>query len=387
MSQEYDTYLHFEEIQGYVSTVLLLFVPFAVLRVKRKIRVFLVELAFHTVAVSTFSFFSTALQLGTDDILKFMIEEVYNIVLYAALAAVFFLAMRKERALPLHAVIDSMPRWLFIAAIVFAVTAYFKTILFDSGGDSEALSRVYDVFWLISSIGIMVSAGYFVFKIFTLSYQQNQILKQMNDQQTHYEKALETDEQLRRFRHDYKNHMMVVTALLNSGRTQEASDYLEKVKVASGVAGRQFSTGSFIADAILNNKNSLAEEFTIHIGFDGRIPSEGIENSDFCTVFANLLDNAIEGTKRFDGDRYINVKSNVRNGMLTLSVYNPVNEIVIIKNNRIKTTKSDSRNHGIGLRNVERVAEKYNGHLLLSCDEKEFCADVSLKLDHPEEEN
>ena len=102
-------------------------------------------------------------------------------------------------------------------------------------------------------------------------------------------------------------------------------------------------------------------------------------------MLANLLDNAIENTKRFEGNRYVNVAASVRNGYLALSLANPVNEKVTIKNNRIKTTKSDARNHGIGLRNVERTAEKYSGKLLLTCDEKEFCADVSMKLDHTEE--
>ena len=205
-------------------------------------------------------------------------------------------------------------------------------------------------------------------------------MKQMSIQQTNFEQMIKSDEQLREFRHDYKNHMMVVTALLNSGRNEEAADYLEKVKISSGLVGRQFSTGNFIVDAILNNKNSFAEEFGIHLSFSGQVPEKGIENSDLCIVFANLLDNAIEGTKRYQGNRYINIESNIRNGMLTLSLINPVNEKIIIKKNRISSTKHDVKNHGIGLRNVERVAEKYHGSLLLSCNENEFSADISLKL-------
>ena len=103
-------------------------------------------------------------------------------------------------------------------------------------------------------------------------------------------------------------------------------------------------------------------------------------------MFANLLDNAIENTKKYGGNRYINIEANVRSGYLALSLTNPVREKVTIKNNRIKTTKQDSRNHGIGLRNVERTAEKYCGRLLLECTDTEFTADVSLKLEHSDEE-
>ena len=383
--EPYERYLALTDLQSFVSGCLLLFAPMLFLRVKHVFRTFLLELTFYFAVESLFSVVATVLDLNADTPEKLAAEAVYGIVAYTALAIVFFSSMKRERQLPLRAVVDRMPRWLFVAAIIFSFTAYCKTGLFDGPADGEYAAKVFDVLWMLSTAGIMISAAYFVYKIFLLSYQQNQIVKQMNEQQIHYEQMLKTDEQLRVFRHDYKNHMMVVTALLNNGRTEEAADYLEKVKVASGVAGRQFSTGSFIADAILNNKNSLAEEFAVHLGFTGRLPAEGVENSDFCTVFANLLDNAIEGARKYHGNRYVNIEANVRNGFLALSVVNPVNEKVIVKNNRVKTSKSDARNHGIGLRNVERTAEKYNGQLLLSCDEKEFSADVSLKLKHPDE--
>lgn len=382
---DYDAFIDGTSIQSVCSAALLLFVPHVILKTKRFFRVLLVELTLYLAAESVFGLVSTALQLNSDNAVKLLAESICGCCVFLALALFFFNGTRKNRPLPIRNVIDTIPRWIYPAVMVFSLTVYLKDGLFDGGVDSDYAHRVYNVFWLFSVVGIAVCAVYFVYKIFLLSYQQNQILKQMTTQQENYEKMLKSDEQLREFRHDYKNHMMVVTALLNSGRTEEAADYLDKVKVASGVAGRQFSTGSFIADAILNNKNSLAEEYAIHLSFDGRIPEKGIENSDLCTVLANLLDNAIENTKRFEGNRYVNVAASVRNGYLALSLANPVSGKVPIRNNRIKTTKSDARNHGIGLRNVERTAEKYSGKLLLTCDEKEFCADVSMKLDHTEE--
>ena len=384
---EYEQYAFLSAAASFVTTCLFLITPLIILRVRRVFRTLLTILTLAFAVEAVFSYVSLIAGLNEDNPSQELAEVICNIAVYLALIVILGFSMRKERALPLHEVMDSMPVWLFVVAVISLYGVYAKTQLFDGGGDTEYLTTVYNVIWAVSTAGIMIAAGYFVFKIFTLSYRQNQIIKQMDQQQKHYEQTLKNDEKLREFRHDYKNHMMVVTALLNSGRTEEAADYLEKVKAVSGTAGRQFNTGSFIADAVLNNKNPLAEEFAIHIGFAGRIPSEGIENSDLCTVFANLVDNAIEGTKRYNGNRYINIESNVRNGMMALSVYNPVNEKVNIKNNRIKTTKSDARNHGIGLKNVERVAEKYHGHLLLSCDEKEFGADVSLKLDNSGEEN
>lgn len=71
----------------------------------------------------------------------------------------------------------------------------------------------------------------------------------------------------------------------------------------------------------------------------------------------------------------------VSNGFLTLSFTNPAKDVKIA-NNRIKTTKSDKKNHGIGLKNVENVAKKYSGNMLLSFANNEFTADVSMKIEN-----
>ena len=46
---------------------------------------------------------------------------------------------------------------------------------------------------------------------------------------------------------------------------------------------------------------------------------------------------------------------------LVLSIQNPVANPVEIKENQISTSKNDKKNHGIGLKNVQMVLEKYQG--------------------------
>lgn len=46
---------------------------------------------------------------------------------------------------------------------------------------------------------------------------------------------------------------------------------------------------------------------------------------------------------------------------LVLSVQNPVVDPVDIKEDGIATSKSDKKNHGVGLKNVQMVLEKYKG--------------------------
>ena len=49
-----------------------------------------------------------------------------------------------------------------------------------------------------------------------------------------------------------------------------------------------------------------------------------------------------------------------------------------IKNNTIKTSKKDTDNHGFGIGNIKRTAQKYNGFVTLSSTDKEFSIKIGL---------
>ena len=99
---------------------------------------------------------------------------------------------------------------------------------------------------------------------------------------------------------------------------------------------------------------------------------------DLVTLLANLLDNAIEACEKLDT---IQFKMVLEEGQLILSVRNPVNTPVQIKNNMIVTSKKDSLHHGIGLSNVDAVIKKYGGTSVLACDNG--CFSFSALLYNP----
>ena len=79
-------------------------------------------------------------------------------------------------------------------------------------------------------------------------------------------------------------------------------------------------------------------------------------------MLSNLLDNAIEACEKVQEERIIRLKLVREEKEMVVSVQNRVNEPVHIdQNGIIPTIKRDKRNHGIGLRNVQRVLDKYQG--------------------------
>ncbi len=350
-----------------ISSLMMIFCPFAIMKCYKK----LMPVVFASIYIMTsevmYGVVASLLPTGI------IAECCVYIFIFTSVMVIVKISGNNPNLNILANVFSSIPKWVYVCLVVFDFTGYYKQFGISSDW--------YNVFYAVSTIMVICCILYFVGKIFILTYQQNQIIYKMDVQHEYYQQMLNSNDDIRQFRHDYKNHMMVVTSLLNSGRTQEASDYIENIQMQTGNFGKKFSTGNFIADAILNDKSSLAEEYSIHIDFTGRIPENGILNVDLCTVVANLTDNAIEALKNFEGNRYIKITATIRNRFLTLSFVNPAKDVKIV-NNRIKTSKSDKKNHGIGLKNVESVAKKYSGNMLLSFENNEFIADVSMKIEN-----
>ena len=104
-----------------------------------------------------------------------------------------------------------------------------------------------------------------------------------------------------------------------------------------------------------------------------------LTEEEIVILLGNLLDNAIAECERVvkaGRDAVIQLKFIHEDGKVILSVKNPVLTKVQIVDNKVQVN-ANSR-HGIGLKNVEAVAEKYDGSVAFDCDEKEFKAVVIL---------
>ena len=143
---------------------------------------------------------------------------------------------------------------------------------------------------------------------------------------------------------------------------------------------KKISTGNFISDAIINNKAVAAAEHDVSIKFTGQIIPEGIADEDLCTVLANILDNAIEATKNLSSNKNIHIDAALRNEFFIMNVSNPVEiDIKIRKDGTIKTSKKNQSEHGFGIKNVQKAIKKYGGTVSLSCENKIFYVNITMK--------
>ena len=188
----------------------------------------------------------------------------------------------------------------------------------------------------------------------------------LESQKQHYESLSESNREIRKIKHDMKNHIYCLSDLYESSKYDELGEYLKSMGAAMQHTELTTFVGHEIADAIISEKKSKAEALGITLKAEGALYGVEIAAIDVCTIFSNIMDNAIEATQKLPEDKRQIVLNVGRNkNYLFISEYNPVDKVPDINDNVITTTKKDSTNHGFGITNIKEAAAKYDGDVQL----------------------
>lgn len=226
----------------------------------------------------------------------------------------------------------------------------------------------------------MVLIIYLLFNCISKQYFENISLlmeKQVEQQVEHYKKINKLTDDLREFRHDYKNHMICLQSLLNNKQYDEALSYVKSITNQEILDSNKFFSGNQIADAILTDKNELAQKNNCKIIFDGSVSDE-ISVSNLCTILSNALDNSIEACSKIDSDetQIIDVTCVASELIQIIRISNPN-----LDNNAVtETSKADRKNHGFGLSNIRRTVERMDGQMIISSQYPTFVLEIEFKV-------
>lgn len=205
--------------------------------------------------------------------------------------------------------------------------------------------------------------------------------KYLELQAEHFQQLMAQDQKMRKFRHDMKSHMNMLNYYCENEGYQDLKEYLEKITNESAIYDVAVYTRNQSVDAVIAPLAQLAQEKNIHMEWKGILPEKiDVALYDLCTILSNLLKNAIEACEKIpqENERRIITKVGSYNSHIYFEIKNTVAEEVIIKNERLVTTKKDSVNHGIGSRNVEEAVEKYDGTILYQYENGWFKVEIGI---------
>lgn len=181
----------------------------------------------------------------------------------------------------------------------------------------------------------------------------------------------------RKFRHDIKNHMLVLQNLINSNNQQKALEYISQINYSSNPFS-MVTVNNCIVDAIINHYLLLSKEKNITLNITGAWPDEVcISDFDICTIVSNILQNAFDAAKD-SREHCINISFGYDNNSINITESNPCMSNYIINNNIIKTTKKNTANHGFGLSNIKEAVQKNNGKMSVNVNNYIFTIKILL---------
>lgn len=207
---------------------------------------------------------------------------------------------------------------------------------------------------------------------------------QRQAEQRYYEIAEKDMGEMEAIRCDFRNQLKHIYSLLEPGmHNKEVKEILEHSSENLRSSSLKRYCENAIVNAVLTIKIKAAWEKDIAVTSDCSIAENiGIEEIDLCSLFTNLMDNAMEACEKIQNSetRWISVKAGVRGGYLTVKMENPYVHDILRDKDRILTSKKDHRNHGYGLKLIKEIVDKYDGNMEIDTQGSIFRVIASLGI-------
>lgn len=253
-----------------------------------------------------------------------------------------------------------------------------------------------EMVWRIPMIAVLLCAGelsaVFIFRKYKeLQGEREQHFveeQQLKAMKRRLEEAEHFYGNIREVRHEMKNHMANIKGLVAGEKYGEVEQYIGKLDETIQELDYKFSTGNAVTDVIINDKYRRAANAGIafSVKFEYR-ETDTVSAFDLGIVLNNLLDNAIEACEKMEREeRHISLTLKRKNHFLLIEVENSFGGNLEWKDGECfpATTKRDDLpdilpEHGIGLKNVRDVAERYLGYMDVKAEGEVFKVTVMLQ--------
>ncbi len=261
--------------------------------------------------------------------------------------------------------------------MIFLVGEYFNSIIAGHPNViNDSRNFLYANHYLMFAIQLlgMASLFYIMFaykkllqncrlstELSLLEQEEHSLNQYVEEARAHYEKT-------KSFRHDIKNHIMVVKKLLQDGKSRQALDYIGDMESMTEELSFPYSTNNPVADILLANKLGIAKSMGIDVCCSLRLPYPCfVRDIDFCIILSNALDNAINACKNMDcsAEKSIRVTGRIQGDFVLLEIENSFQQNGLFRK-------------GTGLSNVKAIAEKYHGAMSIKTQDKLFILSVLL---------
>lgn len=273
--------------------------------------------------------------------------------------------------------IEDYKRLLWGVGIIGIVWGWwFLTTLIERSSENN----LWDSFFIITCL--MILTAFMALKLKNAHLEAESQITQMKNElleqnYNHYQRLYESN---RYIYHDFKNHMILLQAYLDHEEYEKARNYLECIAAPIKQIGNCVYSDCKVLDLVLNLKGFEASQKDIlyQLNIEKEIVFN-IDENDLGILLFNLLDNAIEACERMKTkERWIRIAVKRKNQISIIKIVNSIEKKILQKDGKYITEKKDAGMHGLGIKSVESIVEKYEGDVSWNHTKDTFTAVITF---------
>lgn len=243
----------------------------------------------------------------------------------------------------------------------------------------------------IVSIGLLI-ANFLMLYLYNLllhsisqQYEMEMLKTQLQAYANQLNVVLRGEEKIKALRHDIKHHLSELMLLANKHDVAEIQKYIDEMNSFLKNPNEIVSSGNLEIDSVLNFMLQKAEKELKTVDIKVMLPEKVRHSFDINVMLGNLLENAIKAAGKTE-NKYLSVHIKLKRGILKVKIENSFESSYILRKEQnrkdtiLKTTKPFTEQHGIGLKNVKKIVEKYNGTMAVTAQKGIFCVNLLLYM-------
>lgn len=249
------------------------------------------------------------------------------------------------------------------------VTRIYTSLLAD--GNQAAVEFMF----FVSSVMYIV----FIFRFSAEESARGQLEQTRNNLKLQVGQAVREIEALRTSQEQTRHHLQYISACIENGRGEQAQEYIQSICTEIETSKVTNYCENETANLIFSSYASRAENCGVPFRVEANIPQLiSVAETDLCVLLSNALENALRACRRLkaeDRATFIEVEAREKNGWIFLQFVNPCPKGVQFEDG-LPVNRAEG--HGVGVRSICAIVEKYKGLSDFSVQEGRFILRVSL---------
>ena len=212
-------------------------------------------------------------------------------------------------------------------------------------------------------------------KAFEYKSRQESAEIKLELQKQYYEVLEEHQKETDLLWHDMKKHLGLIKRLVYNGYQNISEEYVQELEEQMNTVSNFVKTSQPVISALLTKEKWKAEKENVDFILNVRLLTAiepKISSVDLCVLIGNIFDNAINACTLLpeNSPKYIKAEILQKGCTLVIRTENPYSSNLKVRPRLGK--------HGLGLKNVHKVVNKYNGNIDIHSEDEVFYVTIII---------